>query len=164
MKSRAALGSHPIHPMLVPIPIGAFLIALVADVMFTLKPEHRFWYDVGFLCIPIGIGFALLSAIFGVVDYFGVRMSSRALKTATWHGGLNLLMVALYATSFWLRRGGAAMLPTRWPAALTLSATGFLLVVVTGWLGGKLVYEHHVAVSERPMRIAGRAEPERAVS
>jgi hypothetical protein len=40
----------------------------------------------------------------------------------------------------------------------------FALVTVTDWLGGKLVYEHHVAVSERPVRIASRAEPERAAS
>ncbi len=27
MKSKAAIGNHPIHPMIVPIPIGAFFFA-----------------------------------------------------------------------------------------------------------------------------------------
>jgi hypothetical protein len=45
MKSKAAIGSHPIHPLLVPIPIGAFFLALVGDVMRMATPEDRFWYD-----------------------------------------------------------------------------------------------------------------------
>ena len=35
MRSRAAIGNHPIHPMLVPLPIGAFFLALVGDVAYS---------------------------------------------------------------------------------------------------------------------------------
>lgn len=31
MRSKAAIGNHPIHPMIVPIPIGAFTLALLGD-------------------------------------------------------------------------------------------------------------------------------------
>ena len=32
MKSKAAIGTHPIHPMIVPIPIGAFFLAQPSQV------------------------------------------------------------------------------------------------------------------------------------
>jgi len=40
MKSKAAIGNHPIHPMLAPIPIGAFFIALLGDAMYTASPRE----------------------------------------------------------------------------------------------------------------------------
>ena len=39
MKSKAAIGNHPIHPMPVPIPIGPFALALLGDVLHTVRPE-----------------------------------------------------------------------------------------------------------------------------
>jgi uncharacterized membrane protein len=58
-------------------------------------------------------------------------------------------MVALYTISFFLRRHGAAASGSRWVAAAALSFGGFGLLVVTGWLGGKLAFEHRVGVIER---------------
>jgi uncharacterized membrane protein len=37
MKSKAAIGNHPIHPTLVPIPIGAFSLAILGDIMRTVS-------------------------------------------------------------------------------------------------------------------------------
>jgi uncharacterized membrane protein len=164
MKSKAALGNHPIHPMLVPIPIGAFFIALVGDVMFTINPDESFWYDLSFTCLAIGIAFALLAAIFGAVDYFGVRMTSRAFRTATWHAAINLTVVALYTVSYFLRRGGAAATETRWPVAMGLAVLGFGLLGISGWLGGKLAYEHRIGVVERPADASRPSVPERVAS
>jgi uncharacterized membrane protein len=41
MKSKTAIGNHPIHPTLVPIPIGAFFIALLDDAMYTASPREN---------------------------------------------------------------------------------------------------------------------------
>ncbi|MFY9551256.1 MAG: DUF2231 domain-containing protein [Thermoanaerobaculia bacterium] len=164
MKSKAALGNHPIHPMLVPIPIGAFFIALVGDVLFTVSPEEPFWYELSFTCIAIGIAFALLAAVFGAVDYFSVRMSSRAFRIATWHAAINLMVIAFYTASCFLRRHGAAMPETRRPLAVGLAVIGFGLLGISGWLGGKLAFEHRVGVVERTAEAAGRPVPERAAS
>ncbi len=147
MKSKAALGNHPIHPILVPIPIGAFVIALVGDLLHTASPRDPFWHDLSFTCIGIGLLFAVLAAVFGAIDYLGVRMSSRAFRLATWHAVINVSACALYATSFFLRRNAAAF-PSRWPVAFTLSILGFALLAVGGWFGGKLAYEHRVGVIE----------------
>lgn len=148
MKSKAAIGNHPIHPMLVPIPIGAFVLALLGDILHTVSPEDPFWYEFSYACIGIGVVFALLAATAGAIDYFGVRMSAKAFRTATLHALLNLAVVALYGASFFLRRDEAAMTETRWPFALGLAVLGFGLLGVSGWLGGKLAYEHRVGVIE----------------
>jgi uncharacterized membrane protein len=150
MKSKAAIGNHPIHPMLVPIPIGAFFIALIGDVLHTMRPEDPFWYDLSFTCIGIGLLFALTAAVFGAVDYLSVKMTSRAFRLATWHAVLNATMALAYAVSFLLRRHNAALTPDRWPRAFGFALVGFGLLGVAGWIGGKLAYEHRVGVLDAP--------------
>jgi uncharacterized membrane protein len=73
MKSRAALGTHPLHPAMVPLPIGAFFLAFVADVTHALT-KNPFFYDVSLFAIGVGIVTALLAAVLGLIDYFGVTM------------------------------------------------------------------------------------------
>ena len=108
MKSRAAIGNHPLHPILVPIPIGAFAIAFIGDVLHVASPRDPFWYDLSFTCMGIGLIFAVLAAAAGAVDYLGVRMSARAFRLATRHALLNVTATGLYAASFLLRRNAGA--------------------------------------------------------
>lgn len=164
MKSKAAIRSHPIHPMLVPIPVGAFFLAFVGDLMHMATPEDRFWYDFSFTCIGIGIAFAAIAAAAGVVDYIGIKMSGPAFRTATAHALLNVCVVALYLVSFLLRRNAAALLDRRWPAALVLSLFGLGTLGVSGWLGGKLAYHHRIGVEEGPEATAASSRRERAAS
>jgi uncharacterized membrane protein len=164
MKSKAAIGSHPIHPMLVPIPIGAFFVALVGDILHTARPEDPFWYDLSFTCIGIGLVFALTAAVFGAIDYLGVRMGGQAFRLATLHAILNVSMAILYAFSFLLRRHNAAMEPGRWPTAMGLAVAAFVLLGISGWIGGKLAYEHRVGVVEEPPGPTARERSVRAAS
>jgi uncharacterized membrane protein len=61
---------------------------------------------------------------------------------------INLTVVALYAVNFWMRMGS----PDKPGNLVWLSLVSILLLVVSGWLGGKMVYEHGVAVSGVPDR------------
>jgi uncharacterized membrane protein len=149
MRSRAVIGNHPIHPMLVPLPIGAFFLALVGDIAYSADGKTGFWYDLSFVCIAAGILTALLAAAAGATDYFSVKMSGKAFRLATWHALLNVVMLVLYTTSFLLRRHGAAAGGSRWVVAAALGFLGFGLVAVTGWLGGSVAHEHRVGVIER---------------
>jgi len=147
MKSRAALGDHPIHPALVPFPIGAFFLALVGDVTY-LVTRNPFWWDAVFYCIGVGILTALLAAIAGFVDYFGVHMSQAGRRVATIHMALNLVAVALYVVSFLLRLSPDAVYSGRWIAAIVFEMLPFLMLGVSGWLGGNLIHKHKVGVIE----------------
>lgn len=165
MRSKAAIGNHPIHPLLVPIPIGAFFLAFVGDLAFLRNPEGAFWQHFSSTCIGVGVVFALMAAVAGAVDYFSVKMSGRAFRTATWHALINLLSVALYTISFFLRRhDAAAATDTRWPLAAALAFAGFGLLAISGWLGGKLAYEHRVGVVERPNGVPRHSDSESVAS
>lgn len=147
MRSKAAIGDHPIHPALVPIPIGAFVLGLIGDIAHA-STRDPFWYRFAFVAIGVGVVTSLLAAAFGAIDYFGVPMGDPARRLATWHLVLNVTAVVLYAVSFLLRRHGAALNTDRWGPAFGLAIVGIVLLGVSGWIGGRLAYEHHVGVVE----------------
>ena len=147
MKSKAAIGNHPIHPLLVPVPIGAFCLVLVGDIAHLLTADP-FWYRFSTVAINVGITFAILAAAVGAIDYLGLRLSRRASAIATWHALTNVAVVSLYAFSDVIRMGGAGLRSGRWWTAFTCSTASFVLLAVAGWLGGKLAYEERVGVIE----------------
>jgi uncharacterized membrane protein len=163
MRSRAALGNHPLHPVLVTIPIGSFFLALVGDVAFGLGGA-RLWFDLSRASIGLGLLFAVAAAVAGAVDYFSVKMSAKAFRTATRHALLNLAVVALYTISFFLRHHEGATSGPRWLAAAAVAFVAFALLAVSGWLGGRLVFEHRVGVYEPPRAVPSPRAKERAVS
>jgi uncharacterized membrane protein len=142
MRSRAALGNHPLHPAMVAIPIGAFTVTLVGDVI-TFFGGAAGWRETAEYALLVGIVGALLSAVLGFIDYFGVTMSAAGRRLATYHMILNLLAVGLFAVSYLLRRDEDG-----WATAAIASTVAYLMVMGSGWLGGKMVYEHKLAVVE----------------
>lgn len=147
MKSRAAIGNHPLHPALVTLPIGSFFLTFVADVLYA-STKNVFWYDVAHFTLAVGIVTALLAAVPGFIDFFRVKMSMAGWRLAKWHMGLNLTAVALYAAGWLIRRDHTAAGTDRWPLAFGLEIVPFLILGSAGWLGGKMSYEHKVGVVE----------------
>lgn len=96
MRTPASIAGHPIHPMLVPIPIGLWIFSLVCDLIHAGGSSNPAWPTV-----------------------------------------------ALY---IWLRVSS----PDKAGTAVWLSVIAIGLLVVSGWLGGKMVYEHGIAVSAPP--------------
>lgn len=141
MISRASIAGHPIHPMLVPIPIGLFVFSLVADIAVYLGWAGA-WPAVALYCIGGGIVGALFAAAFGLVDLLSLR-DDRAKKTGVAHMVINLIVVTLYVVNFWLRYQGEPIdgIPG------TLSIVAILMLLVSGWLGGHLVYILGVGVT-----------------
>jgi uncharacterized membrane protein len=148
VKSKAAIGSHPIHPALVTIPIGAFALTLIGDIAHTVT-DGPFWYHFAYYCMGIGVVTALVAAIFGFIDFFGVKMSAQGYKIAKVHMALNLAGVGLYAANVLMRRGDAALGTPRWPLVFGLEIVTFAALGVSGWLGGKMAFENKVGVVEQ---------------
>jgi uncharacterized membrane protein len=137
----ARVGKHPIHPMLVVLPLGLWVTALVFDIIYaaTGRPSMR---TVAFWNVGAGVIGALLAAVPGFVDW--LSLTGRAARIGTYHMLLNLGAVALFAVNWFLRTRVAGDSP--WP--LVLSIVGVLGIAVSGWLGGELVYVHRVGVEE----------------
>ena len=138
MKTPASIAGHPIHPMLVAIPIGLWIFSLVSDLVHLLGGGAE-WKIVALYTLAGGTVGALLAAVPGFIDMLSLQ--SPVKRIALTHMGINLTVVALFALNFWLRLGATAYSTTVW-----LSAIGIALLVVSGWLGGKMVFEHGVGV------------------
>lgn len=153
MKSKASIKGHPVHPMLVTLPIGLLTASLVADFVYLARGE-TFWYDFAWWTMAGGIAGALLAAVPGLIDYFGVvRKSAIARATGRMHMLINLTVVAVYAVNLYLRSGQAALGGGRLGTVVTLSVLSMLTLGFSGWLGGRLVYRYGVGVDREQMRV-----------
>lgn len=160
MRTPASIAGHPIHPMLVPLPIGLFVFSFICDLIYVFGSGNPNFAIVALYTMAGGIVGALAAAIFGFIDLMSLPPEPR--KTGLAHMTINLVVVVLYVINFWQRSGT----PESPGGYVGLSLVTIVLLVVSGWLGGKMVYVYGVAVNAvgdntpvvepRPMR-----EPER---
>ncbi|HYX66554.1 MAG TPA: DUF2231 domain-containing protein [Burkholderiales bacterium] len=153
MRTPARIAKHPIHPMLVPLPIGLWIFSLVCDLARAFGASSANWEIVAWYTMIGGIVGALLAAIPGLVDL--LSLPSAIKPTGVKHMALNLTIVVLYLINVWLRRDGVTS------AAIWLSVLSIALLAVSGWLGGKMVYEAGVAVEPAPLGSERYRGPER---
>lgn len=146
MQGKATIGGHPIHPMLIPFPIAFFVGALVSDII-SHWGDPIFWPRMSVVLIGLGIIGALLAAVFGFIDYATAPLSEGAKKTATTHMALNLIVVVIFAVAFYLRLGDATSV-----IGYVLTVLGVLILGVSGYLGGRLVFEGGVGMKDSVSR------------
>src|SRR5215210_7760764 len=137
MESRVKLFGHPVHPMLIVFPLGLFATAVIFDVLY-LTAANPVFPTVSFYMIAAGVIGGLLAAIFGFIDWLALPKNSRARFIGGWHGIGNFVIVVLFAISWLLRMDNRDFIPG--VPALTLSLVGVGLALITGWIGGELVY------------------------
>ncbi|HEY5990375.1 MAG TPA: DUF2231 domain-containing protein [Streptosporangiaceae bacterium] len=142
---------HPFHPLLVPLPIGAFVSSLIFDILtWTRADGLPYLVDGAFWLIGVGLIGALAAAVFGVLDFRTIRRGTPAFATARIHLTLNATTFVLFAIGYSWRAGDHLELDkTRW-GQLALSAVAVALLISAIWLGGKLTYHHG-------MRVAGHS-------
>ena len=145
MESRVKLLGHPIHPMLIVFPLGLLATAIVFDIVYMVTGNAGF-ATVAFWNIAAGIIGGLAAALFGLLDWLAIPAGTRAKQVGLWHGVGNVVVVGLFAVSWWLRSDEAGNLPSTLAFVLGLAAV--LLALVTGWLGGELVDRLGVGVDE----------------
>lgn len=143
VRSTAQIAGHPIHPMLVPIPIACFVGALLTDIAYVASAEIV-WANFSAWLLLAGVVFGVLAAIAGLTDFLGNRMV-RAKRPAWPHliGNAVVLILAILNLMIHMRDGWTSV----WPSGLALSAVTVLILPVTGWLGWALVYRHGVGVA-----------------
>jgi len=143
MESRVKLFGHPVHPILIVFPFGMFATAVIFDVLYLIAANPAF-PTVSFYMIATGVIGGLLAAIFGFIDWLALPSNTRAKSIGLWHGIGNSVIVVMFAISWLLRQDNANFIPDS--LALTLSLAGVALALITGWIGGELVYRLGVAV------------------
>jgi uncharacterized membrane protein len=142
--STAKIAGHPLHPMLIPFPIAAFVGTFVTDLVFAFSGDP-FWARMSFYLLSAGLVMAALAALAGFTDFFGDRLIRE--HKAAWHHMLGNVVVVLLQIANWLIRsepGNTDILP----GGLLISAAVAVILVYTGWRGWELVYRHHTGVAE----------------
>jgi uncharacterized membrane protein len=144
MRTPASIAGHPIHPMLVALPIGLWIFSLVCDLFYAGGSSNPAWTTVALYCMGGGIVGALLAAVPGLIDLLSLPPGPR--RTALIHMALNLTIVVLYVVNFWLRLRA----PGEPGNLVWFSLISVGLLAISGWLGGKMVYVHGIAVETSP--------------
>lgn len=142
MRTPANIAKHPIHPMLVAIPIGLWIFSLACDLIHTFISASPDWESAALYSMIGGIAGALLAAIPGFIDLLSLPPGIK--RTGLLHMGINLTIVVLYVVNTWLRTHHLS------PNVIWLSVVSIGLLLISGWLGGKMVYVHGVAVEMPP--------------
>ena len=158
MASPASIQKHPIHPMLIPFPIGLWIFSFVCDVIYAMGWGGAVWNDLAFYTMVAGMLGALAAAVPGYIDYRSLT-DPQTMTIGRWHMLTNLSIVVLFAVNLSLRMWSepGAILP------VLLSLIGIAMLGVSGWLGGELVYVHGVAVEPEPRTATSPKERNRAV-
>jgi uncharacterized membrane protein len=145
---------HPFHPILVTIPIGAWVVSLIFDLVSNGAGEPEIFVKGAFWLVGIGILGAVVAALFGLMDLLAIPRGTPAFRTGLLHMTLNLITVVLFAISFALRRDHLDD-PDSTVAAVVISIVALAILGVSGWLGGKLAYRYGVRVVDEATQADG---------
>lgn len=132
---------HPVHPAITDVPIGAFFVAIVLDIVG--EPTAAFW------AIVVGQVAFVGSLVTGLADYSDTDGTART--RATLHGTVMVVGGAFTAASLILREGGAA----DGAAGTILLVIGFLVIAAGAFVGGDVVFVFGNMVSRHAFRGSG---------
>src|SRR5438093_9064440 len=101
MITKARIGGHPIHPMLVAFPIGLWATSFAVDVLYYFVRHPTLLVISKFLLAAGCIG-AIAAAIPGIIDWWSLE-DREVVKVANWHARLNIAALVVFAISLYLR-------------------------------------------------------------
>jgi nitrite reductase/ring-hydroxylating ferredoxin subunit/uncharacterized membrane protein len=142
---------HPLHPLLSDVPIGAWVIGAVFDVIWLLDSGTNAWgARAAEAAVIVGIVGALGAAVTGLADWSDSYGSER--RVGLWHGLLNTTALLLYVISLVLRLqiGSGESVP-----AAVLGFVGVVTIAVAGYLGGEMVFGKGTGVNHTAWEAAG---------
>lgn len=161
MESRAKFLGHALHQQLIPFPLGLLATAVAFDLIAAVADWPSLAHAAHYM-IAAGVVTGLVAAAAGAVDWAAVPSGTRARRIATVHGLGNVVVLALFAAAWLLRRDEPAE-----PSGLVigLEVVAALGAAATGWLGGELVDRLAVGIDrgahlDSPNSLSGRPASE----
>jgi uncharacterized membrane protein len=138
---------HPLHPALAHIPTALWPTALLFDVLSRTLPGFSSAAQISYWAIFAGLLVALLAVPTGLADWSDIRREKPAWKLGLYHMGLNLAIFVIQVANLLLRReflqeAGAVPLHL-----LGLSLLATLMLLVSGYLGGRMIYAYGINVA-----------------
>lgn len=144
---------HPFHPMLVTVPIGAWVCSAVFDVATHLTDRPAALATGARWLIGIGVLTALAAAAVGFLDFFLIPSGTPVHRTAVVHLTLNLAITVAFGLDFVWRLGAGGTATA--PGPLVLSLVSLAALGVSGSLGGRLAFQYGVRVAAETVQAHG---------
>ncbi|MEV8000019.1 Rieske 2Fe-2S domain-containing protein [Pseudarthrobacter oxydans] len=138
---------HPVHPLAVQVPMGAWISAAVLDAL----PGND---KASALLIGVGTGAAVPSAVAGFTDW--TQLHPQQQRVGLVHAAANITATGLYAASLVARARGSR------GGGKVLAYLGLAVVGAGGFLGGHLTYRQAAGVNhseEIPHRFPSGWQP-----
>lgn len=145
---------HPFHPILVTIPIGAWVTSLVFDIASHLVADPSALTRGALWLVGVGVLGALAAATVGVLDLLVIPSGTRAFRTGLWHMSLMLAVTVGFALGFWWRYLGPLDDAVAY-GQLALSIGCVIVLTIAGSLGGRLAYRYGVRVADENTQATG---------
>jgi uncharacterized membrane protein len=145
---------HPFHPILVTVPIGAWVASIVFDILSRTADDGSAFARGAYWLIVIGIVGAAAAAVFGLLDLLGIPRDTPARRVGLAHMALNVVVLGAFVASFIWRADRGAELETT-AGMFVLSGVALAILGVSGWLGGKLAYHFGVRVAKEETQAEG---------
>jgi uncharacterized membrane protein len=137
---------RPLHPMFVHFPIALYLLGVLLTLGYLWRraPDYERFAYWAFLLAWVAVAVAALA---GLVDLGSLAPDDprRAVINNHITSGVALLIINGLVLYFRFRWPDVLAGSRRW-VYLALMVTGIVAVVLTGWLGGKLVYTLKVGI------------------
>ena len=104
---------------------------------------------IAFYTLLAGIIGAAAAAVPGIIDWLSIK-DPNVVKIANWHARLNVIALLIFAASFYLRTvNGERLVSGNYTIPVGLSVLGVILISISGYLGGEMVFKHGVAVDQQ---------------
>lgn len=145
--SAIAIVGHPIHAMMVHFPIALVFATLGTDVIYWYTGDG-FWVRTGIWSAGFAFLTGVAAGIVGTVELLlvkGIRV-----RVQSWaHATAAMTLIAITAANWGLRLSTPeAVLPH----GLALSVLAGIFAGISGWHGGKLVFDHGIGIMVSPHR------------
>lgn len=143
-ESRIGIWGHPAHAMTVAFPVALTFCTLGADVLYWLTGDV-FWARAAVWAAGTAFLFGLAAGLTGTAELLMVP-GIRARAAAWTHFVIAVLLLAVLGSNWGYRLSGfeSAVLPY----GILISGFAVLVVSVTGWHGGKLVFDYRLGTSK----------------
>lgn len=132
---------HPVHPVLVEIPVGTWSAALVFDLLAPFTPGNSMAAAAD-ASICVGIVGALGAAATGLSQW--QYTVGTAKRKGMLHALMNTTALTLYTLSWRQRRRGARL------GGFLTSLVGFSIATASAYIGGDLSYGERIGVNHAP--------------
>jgi nitrite reductase/ring-hydroxylating ferredoxin subunit/uncharacterized membrane protein len=135
--------AHPLHPSVTDLTIGGYTAMLAMDVLYLATGDRGLLRAADFLLVGAFIT-SLLSIVSGLTDWNETVDNER--RTGILHGLLMLLATVGFVTSLIVRLNGG---PDARGAAILISAVAWLVMIVSSYFGGEMVFAFGTEVNRQ---------------